>query len=157
MGKREAEGLLARLRTGRPIVLPEENPAAPGVKPADEAGRLVDEGMVHEWDKRLYDAVANYEKAGKLYADTPAAADAARRLKLLLGDPTTRAIVVRQKMETECLRWIEMGELYEKIGCDEEAAKSYGKVLESYPDSDFAADVRRRLTDMERRHLRGPQ
>ena len=90
MGKREAEGLLARLRTGRPIVLPEENPAAPGVKPADEAGRLVDEGMVHEWDKRLYDAVANYEKAGKLYADTPAAADAARRLKLLLGDARDR-------------------------------------------------------------------
>jgi tetratricopeptide (TPR) repeat protein len=161
MGKKEAEGLLAKLRTGRPISLPEENPAAPdapkpapAVKPVDEASSLVDEGMVHEWDKRFYDAVMSYDKVGKLYPDAPVAAEAAQRLKLLLDDPATHTIIVRQKMETECLRWIEMGELYEKIGRDEEAAKSYGKVLESYPDSDFAADVRLRLAEIERRHLR---
>jgi tetratricopeptide (TPR) repeat protein len=161
MGKKEAEGLLAKLRTGKPVVLPEEKPEVPdvvkppGVGPADEAKRLVDEGMVHEWDKQFYEAVLSYDKVGKLYADAPAAAEAARRLKLLLDDPVTHAIVVHQKMDAECSRWIEMGEAYEKIGRDEEAAKSYTKVLESYPDSDYAADVRLRLAVIERRHLHG--
>jgi len=164
MGKKEAEVLLTKLRAGKAIVLPEENPDVPGaekpipgVKPADEAKRLVEEGMVHEWDKRFYDAVTCYEKVGKLYGDTPAAVDAKQRLKLLLEDPATHALVVRQKMETECLRWLEMGGLYEKNGRDEEAAQYYGKVLTSYPDSGFAAEARRRLMEMERRHLRGPQ
>jgi len=160
MGRREAEKLLARLKTGKPIPLGEENPAGPktkpGVKPADEAKRLVEEGMVYEWDKRFYDAALNYEKAVKLYRDTPAAAEAAARLKLLFDDPKTHALIELEKQRTECLRWLEMGKLYEKNGRDEEASKYYTKVLTTYPESDFAAEARRRLTEIERRHLREP-
>ncbi|KPJ56261.1 MAG: hypothetical protein AMS16_02760 [Planctomycetes bacterium DG_58] len=156
MGREEVEKLLAKLKSGRVILPPDVKPPAgkPKPKSAEEAKRLVEQAMVYEWDKRFYDAVTSYEKTVRDYPETPSAEEAKLRLQLLLKEPGMRELIARQKMEKYCTRWLEMGELYEKNGRDDMAIKYYNTIVAVYPESTHAAEARRRLVEIERRHMK---
>ena len=156
MGGEEVEKLLAQLKSGKPVLPPDAKApeAKPGPAAPDEARRLVEQGMVYEWDKRFYDAVTNYEKVVKEHARTPAATEAKQRLDLLLADPDMQQLLARQKMEKYCTRWLQMGALYERNGRDDMALRYYNTVVTVYPESRYATEARRRLVEIERRHLK---
>jgi tetratricopeptide (TPR) repeat protein len=154
MGKREVEGLLAKLASGKPVDFPEERETvekSPADKAAEEARRFLERGMVFEWDRLFFEAVTRYEKVVKLYPDTPCAQEADERLKLLLEDDETRALVEKQKMDKHCTRWLEMGKLYERYGRDDLARPYYARTVAAYPDSHYAVEAGRHLAEIDRR------
>ena len=155
MGGDEAKRVLARIKAGRPVSFPDETPAAEDDKPqsvtADEARGLLERGMVHEWDRRFYDAVMSYQKVTTLAPDSDVAAEAKRRLKLLLEDPEMRTLITRQKMEKFCTRQLEMGQMYERNGRDDVALRYYRGVITTYPESAYAAEAAKRIEAIEGR------
>ena len=158
MGGKEAKKILGRLLSGKPVAFDEKEPKpAPGVKePGLEqlARKMLDAGMVHEWDKRFYDAVTTYRRLKTLYPHTKAALEADQRINQLLADEQMKEIIARQKMDKYCRRRIEMAELYEENGLTAMAVKYYQDVIAAYPDSGYAAEARRRVKVLTTRNSR---
>ena len=156
MGRAKVEKLLTRLKAGVRIDLPDDKPA--GVRTdeptaADElrAARLLDKGMVYEWDKLFYDASAAYEKILKDYPRTASAKKAKTRLDAFNADPRMKDRIAQMKMDKFCKRWLEMGKLYEKNDRDDLAEKYYNTIVKVYPKSPYADWARHLLANIEKR------
>ncbi len=156
----EAKKMIAQLKAGKPVTMPDERPVVVvpdlNAKPTseEEAKKLLDRGMVFEWDGNLLDALAIYQQAARQYPGTAAGAEAAKRAKTILEDDATRAALAKQQMDRVCRRLLEMGDMYEKNNRDDLALERYKAVLAAYPDSDYAAEAAKRVAEIERRHLR---
>jgi tetratricopeptide (TPR) repeat protein len=159
-GHDDARKLAAMLKSGKPVVLPEEKaaPAAPppGPEPSREeaAKRLLERGMAYEWEQNYLAAVSMYLRTARNYDGTAAAVEAAKRARLFLGDPALFMMLARQQMDLYCRRMLETGALYERTGRDDEAILRYRSVMELYPDTNYAAEALKRLVEIERRHMK---
>ncbi len=158
-GLAEAKKMIAQLKSGKAAAPPDEGPAVvvvpdPNAKatPEEQARKLLDRGMVFEWDENFLDALAAYRQAAKQFPDTAAGAEAAKRSKMILEDPAASATLAKQEMERVCRRLLEMGDLYEKNGRDDLALERYKALRAAWPDGDYAAEALKRMTEIERRH-----
>ncbi len=159
----EAKKLRDQLKSGKAVASPDDKDvvivSGPEVAPTkvEAAQKLLEKGMVYEWDKDFLDAVATYRKVVRDFPGTPAATEAEKRSKMFLDDPATVAALGRQQMDSYCRRMLEMGELYEHNGRDDEAIVRYKSILDTYPQSEWSREAQKRLNEVERRHLKDEQ
>lgn len=83
----------------------------------------------------LEQIVARFEK-------TPSGIEAAAKLEQLTADPRIREEIAEHVMRLECTRWLRSARRALDAGETETARSSIEKVLENYPESEYAAQAR---------------
>lgn len=96
-------------------------------------------------EKKYAKAIKEYERIAKAFKGSDTGRKASAKLKGLKADAQIMGIVRAEETKKNCEGWIETARALAKSGKDNKAAEYYQKVLDKYPDSEFAETSRAEL------------
>ncbi len=91
-----------------------------------------------------------YEALADAHAGTGAARAAASKARAIRSDKTLMAQITNQAAEKDCKGWLSMARNFLRAGMPEKATPYLRKVLETYPDSEFADQAKEMLDKAEK-------
>jgi tetratricopeptide (TPR) repeat protein len=83
------------------------------------------------------------------FEGTPSAKIARARLEELKSDPEMRRRIEEAQMKKDCSQWLNLARNYLRSGLRDKAREYCEKILEGYPDSEFAAEARALLEELD--------
>jgi hypothetical protein len=91
-----------------------------------------------------------YEALAGAHPGTKAGADAAAKAEAMRSDEALMAGIADRAAEKECLGWLSMARNFAKAGMPAKATPYLKKVMEKYPDTDFARQAKEMLAKIEK-------
>ncbi len=100
--------------------------------------------------KRKYvEAIKIYERIVKVHQGTRSAKTAQARLKELRADERVMAQVQADLLKRDCEEWLSMARSFAKKGNKKDAAEYYERIIDKYPESDYAEIAREELERLQ--------
>lgn len=106
-----------------------------------------DEEVFYANAVRYYRAYRDFVKKWK---GTKVAEDFAKRLATMEKDAKLVGRVAKEDAKRECEGWLSMARSYMKNGYEEEARGYLEKILQKYPETEYAEEARRMLAEMDK-------
>jgi len=91
-----------------------------------------------------------YEALAEAHPGTEAGAAAAAKAKAMRGDEALMAGIADRAAEKDCMGWLSMARNFVKAGLPAKATPYLKKVIETYPDTDFARQAKEMLGKIEK-------
>lgn len=98
------------------------------------------------------EAVAKYRELMKKYPDSVQALKAKLRLEVMEKDEAVVAALkeaAAKAAEADCTKWLKSARNYLANGMNDQARLLFRKVVDTYPDSDYAAEARKALAELD--------
>ena len=144
----------ALVKTPPTVEEPTITPPEPAVKPPEPvvedpearqkaAQILLDSGLAAKGESRWADAWKDFEKISKVYADTPAAAEAKKEMDALKANPAAWKAIVASQSGAEAERLLNLARMALKNGQGEMAIRYFDELIAKFPDSPQAAAAKR--------------
>jgi thiol-disulfide isomerase/thioredoxin len=92
--------------------------------------------------------LAAYDALAKDHAGTEAGASAAAKAKAMRADTALMARLANEAAERDCKGWLSMARNFAKAGLPDKARPYLQKVIDTYPDTDFAAEAKAMLANL---------
>jgi hypothetical protein len=96
-------------------------------------------------EKQYAKAMKEYERVAKAYKGSDTGRKAADRLKAIKGDQKIMAVVRAEEARKKCENWLQMARTLAKNGKEAQAAEYYQRVLDEFPESEFADTAKAEL------------
>lgn len=128
---------------------PESKKAAKALKLEPEARAELEKAEGYVDRENYAGALLTLRRILEKYEGTPAASESARLLERLESDPKIQKAIAEQEEKTNCNQWLRAGREFERQSDREKARAEYRRIVERYPDSEFAKEARERLEAIE--------
>lgn len=115
-----------------------------------EAQRLSSAAQSAEQAEDILKAYRNYKALAQNYADLPLGAQARDKITTWEADADLMARIQALGAEQEARKWMDLAQNYFLNRVYTEAIQYYQKVIDTYPESDLAAQARTRLQEAQR-------
>lgn len=147
-GSAQATKAIARLKE---LVSDEKIRAAieKGKREKEAAALLAD--LQEQRDKKTPAAMLEaYDDLAKRFSDTRAGKAAAEKARAMRADTALMATMAGAVAEKDCKGWLSMARNFMKSGMSGKAEPYLRKIIEKYPDTDFAGQARAMLAGMKK-------
>ena len=114
-----------------------------------EAKAVEDKALAAEAAKDYAQAIKCYEKYVAEFPTADRCAEVRNRLDALKADKTIRSAIVSQKAERDCRGWLQMADNFAKAGVKDRAREYLQKVLDTYPDTEWAKEAKEGLKKLK--------
>jgi len=115
-----------------------------------EAAEALADLLVKANDMAPAACLTAYEALAKKHAGTKAGADAAAKAEAMRSDKALMTGIANRAAERDCKGWLSMARNFVKAGMPAKAAPYLKKVIETYPDTDFAKKAKAMLETIEK-------
>ncbi len=124
---------------------PEGRAAAAALKLEPKAKAALEKAEQMIDMKNYLGAVRDLEGIVDKFGSTPSAKRASELLEYLQGNEQIREAIAEQQMRTDCTKWLRLAKNYFSNDLNEQGAELCKKIVEMYPESEYAAEAKKLL------------
>lgn len=114
----------------------------------EAADALAAQAQAAEQAKDFGRAVSIYEKYLTAYPGATRASEVKARVEAIKSDKTITAAIAAGKVDKDCKAWMSLANNYTKAGMWPKARTYLNRIIETYPDSEYAEAARKKLDEM---------
>lgn len=113
------------------------------------AAGLLQEARAAFENEDIDTAVEMFTRIVNYYQDTAAAEEARVDLDTIYGDDELQRTVANERAREQCELWLRQAKNFVANGQIDQAQRRYNRIIEYYPDTDFAEEARKALEELE--------